>query len=230
MINKRMQLFGAWCSLVYLVLLGIGFWFFPNFIPPHEPSWSPEEITAIIQNNTNGIRIGMVINMFGAMLVMPFFISIAMELKEIEKGAGMLTMWQVMGGLSTAILTFYPAMWWLIASFRPETRDPQIIQFLNDTAWLQFVGGVTIFLPSMITVAIGSFMDTREQPAFPRWLGYVTIWGIILFLPSQLIFFFHEGPFAWNGILAFWMPTAVLMGWWLLMGWMVRKSALRLPD
>lgn len=230
MINKRMQIFGAWCSLIYLVLLGAGFWFFPNFIPPHSPGMSPEEVQAIFQKDFVGIRIGMVINMFGAMLVMPFFIAIAMELKEIEGGPGMLTMWQIMGGLSTAILTFYPAMWWLLASFRPATQSPEILQLLNDAAWLQFVGGVTIFLPSMITVAIGAFMDKREEPALPRWLGYLSIWGIILFLPSQLIFFFHDGPFAYNGILSFWMPTAILMGWWLVMGWMIRKSALRLPD
>lgn len=230
MINKKMQIFGAWCSVIYLVLLGIGFWAFPNFIPPLSPSDSAAETAHIFRENFVSIRLGMIICMFGAMMVMPFFISIAMELKEIEGGVGMLTMWQILGGLSTAILTFYPAMWWLLASYRPQERAPEIIQLLNDAAWLQFVGGLSIFLPCLITVGIGAFMDKREQPAFPRWLGYVSIWACILFLPGQFIFFFYDGPFAWDGIIAFWLPTVVLMGWFLLMGYMVRKSALRMPD
>lgn len=225
-----MQIFGAWCALLYLILMTFGFWFFPNFIPPLSPSLSADEIAEIIQGNVLGIRIGMVINMFGAMMVMPFFIAIALELKEIEGGVGMLTLWQVMGGLSTSILSFYPAMWWLLASFRPETQSHEIMQLLNDAGWLQFVGGVTIFLPCLITVTMGSFMDKRENPPFPRWLGYFSLWCVILFLPSQLVFFFHDGPFAYNGLLAFWMPTSILIGWWLVLGWMVRKSALRMPD
>ncbi len=166
----------------------------------------------------------MIINMFAAMMFMPFSISIAMELKEVEGGTGMLTMWQILGGLSTALLTFYPAMWWLIASYRPD-RAPELIQLINDAAWLQFIGGLSIFLPCLITVAIASFMDKHEQPVFHRWLGYASIWACVLFMPGQLIFFFYGGPFAWNGILGFWLPVAALMAWFFLMAWQIRRVA-----
>ena len=225
MINNKLQIFGAWCGVYYLVILGIGFWFFPDFIPPHDPAAGSAEIAAIFQADFFKIRIGMVINMFGALIIMPFSLAIAMEIKQVEGGTGMLTMWQLMGGLSTAILTFYPAMWWLLASYRPD-RAPELIQLINDAAWLQFIGGLSIFLPCFITVAIASFMDKREQPVFPRWIGYVSIWSCVLFLPGQLIFFFHGGPFAWNGILGFWVPITAIMAWFFLMTYQIRKVAL----
>ena len=225
MINNKLQIFGAWCGVYYLVILGIGFWFFPDFIPPHVPAAGSAEIAAIFQADFFKIRIGMVINMFGALIIMPFSLAIAMEIKQVEGGTGMLTMWQLMGGLSTAILTFYPAMWWLLASYRPD-RAPELIQLINDAAWLQFIGGLSIFLPCFITVAIASFMDKREQPVFPRWIGYVSIWSCVLFLPGQLIFFFHGGPFAWNGILGFWVPITAIMAWFFLMTYQIRKVAL----
>lgn len=225
MINNRLQLFGAWCGIMYLVLLGIGFWAFPDFIPPHDPAADSTEVAAIFQKDFINIRIGMIFSMIAAMIFMPFSISIAMELKEVEGGTGMLTMWQILGGLATSLLTFYPAMWWLLASYRPE-RMPELIQLVNDAAWLQFIGGLTIFLPVLITVAMAAFMDEREKPVFPRWLGYASIWACVLFLPGQLIFFFYGGPFAWNGILGFWLPVVALMAWFILMAYHIRKVTL----
>jgi len=193
------------------------------------PKRNNDDIAVIFKQDLNQIRIGMICMMFAAVMYMPFAITIAIELKEVEGGVGMLTMWQMMGGVCTALLTFYPAMWWLLAAFRPD-RSPELIQLVSDAGWLQFIGGLTIFLPCQITVAIAAFMDKREQPAFPRWLGYVSIWACILFLPGQLIFFFYTGPFAWDGVIAFYLPVVVIIAWFSIMFVQMRKVILRKPD
>jgi hypothetical protein len=46
----------------------------------------------------------------------------------------------------------------------------------------------------------------------------------ILFLPDQMLFFFKTGPFAWNGLFAFWVPLTVFCGWFILLAYLVRRS------
>ena len=45
---------------------------------------------------------------------------LAQSLARIEGGAGVLTYAALLGGAGTMVLTFYPAIWWLVAAFRPE--------------------------------------------------------------------------------------------------------------
>ncbi len=227
--SKKIQMFGAWSGLYYVLLLVIGWAILPGFLPPHDPA---AEGNMVVQNYYDDyflrIKIGMIFTMFAAVIYLPFSAVTALVIKKIEGEVGMLTMLQLMGGVCTAMLTLYPAIWWLVASFRPD-RNVELIQLMNDMAWLQFVGALSLFLPCLVTVALAAFMDKREDPLFPRWLGYVTLWCLVLLLPDQLIFFFHDGPFAWDGLLGFWLPAMVFWFWFSLMPFMLRNAIKRIP-
>lgn len=45
-------------------------------------------------------------------------------------------------------------------------------------------------------------------------------------LPGGLVTFFKSGPFAWNGILAFWLPLTVFGIWYGVMFMLLRKAIL----
>jgi hypothetical protein len=118
-------------------------------------------------------------------------------------------------------------MWWLIAAFRPD-RPPEITQMLDDTAWLQWVGGLTIYYPAVLTVAVAAFLDKSKEPAFPRWFGYLSFWMAIVLLPGQAIFLFKTGVFAWNGLFSFWLAFAAFGAWFPIAFWLLRRAVLRL--
>ena len=120
-------------------------------------------------------------------------------------------------------------MWWLIGLFRPE-RTAELTLLMNDAGWLQWVGGLTLFFPSIIAIAIASFIDKNEEPAFPRWYGYFNCWMVLLMLPGQLIFFLKEGAFAWDGFLAFWVAEAFTLFaiWFPLNCWINRRAVKRI--
>jgi hypothetical protein len=167
----------------------------------------------------------MVIVMFGALMAMPLGATVAYFIRRIEGFVGPLTLLQVMGAVGMAVLTFLPAMWWLIALFRPD-RNPELTNMLSDAAWLQWVGGLTLYYPTIVTMAIAAFIDKSERPAFPRWFGYLNLWLFVLLLPGQMIFFFKSGPLAWDGVLAFYLAF-VAFGLWFPIAFRVLRNAVR---
>jgi hypothetical protein len=60
--------------------------------------------------------------------------------------------------------------------------------------------------------------------AYRRWVGYAKL--MILFLPGALLPFFHAGPFAWNGIIGFWLVAVAFFGW-IFMMWRMTVRAIR---
>lgn len=224
--QSRIRMFGAWCGPFYIIGLLLGWWIFAGFLPAPPPTITPEEVAAMFQSNATFIRIGMVIVMYSALIFIPFAATIAYFLSRIEGGPGVLTYTAVLGGCGNMVLTFYPAIWWLVAAFRPE-RAAELIYAFNDLAWLQFIGGVSMYDAIPLAIAVAAFCDRSPNPVFPRWAGYFNIMIVLAILPDQLLFFFHTGPFAWNGIFGLWIPLVLFGGWFLTMFWLMRRAILR---
>jgi hypothetical protein len=224
-VNVNVLMFGAWAALLYPGLLILGWWFLADFVPPPKPTAGAQEILDHYHSHTTRIRAGMVIVMFGAVMAMPLGATVAYFIRRIEGFTGPLTLLQVMGAVGMAVLTFLPAMWWLIALFRLD-RSAELTQTLNDVGWLQWVGGLTIYYPTIVTMAIAAFIDKSKRPTFPRWFGYLNLWLFVLLLPGQMIFFFKTGPLAWNGLISFYLAF-VVFGLWFPVAFYVLRKAVR---
>jgi len=227
---RKTNLFGAWCGVYYVVLVLAGWWIVGGFYPLHEPTATAEEIAAFFRDDVLGIRIGMVLVMWGAAIFLPFASTVADMISRVEGRAGPLTKTALLAGWGNAMLTFYPPLWWLLNAFRPEERSADLLYLINDAAWLQFIGGLSVVMPMYIAVAVAAFNDKSANPVFPRWAGYASIWVFVLLIPDQLLFFFKTGPFAWNGLLAFWVPLTVFCIWFLVIAWLMRRALLREAD
>ena len=99
------------------------------------------------------------------------------------------------------------------AAFRPSERGAEITQAFNDMFWLWFIGIVGTLVVQNTTLAIASFIDTTEPTTFPRWYGYLNIWVMMLSLPGCVVVMMNDGPLAWNGVFAFYIPGAALTVW-----------------
>ena len=98
---------------------------------------------------------------------------------------------------------------------------------MNDMAWLQFIGGASIYWPMPVAMAIAAFCDSNPKPVFPRWSGFTSLFFLLLMLPDQILFFFHSGPSAWNGLFGLWIPLAGFGGWFFLCAYLLRQAILR---
>lgn len=211
----RIQMFCAWGGFWYMGVLLLGWCLIAGFLPPHHPSASAEEIAAIYRGPVTHIRVGMVFLMIGAAFCTPFTVIAAQYIARIEGKPGILTYAMLMGGVCNVVLTFYPAIFWLVAAYRPE-RSADLILLMNDWGWMQLIGGASIFWPMLISMAVAALCDTSRDPVFPRWSGWACIWIFFLLLPDQLLFFFKTGPFAWNGLFGIWLPLGSFGGWFAL--------------
>jgi hypothetical protein len=221
----RIQKFGLWCGIAYLVTVLLGFGAFAKFIPPTSPSADAGQIAELYHSDYTRIRIGMLVLMLAALVFIPFAATVAHFIARIEGTASVLTYTFLLGAAGNMVLTFYPAIWWLTAAYRPD-RGAELVYLINDTAWLQLVGGVTVFLAMPLSVMVASLSDKSAEPFFPRWCGYANGWISLTILPDQLLFFFHRGPFAWDGLFAFWIPIAAFGGFFVI-NFVVLRQAIR---
>jgi hypothetical protein len=115
------------------------------------------------------------------------------------------------------LLFVFPMFAMAAAAYRPDSRSPEITQALNDLGWLALVGFGGPAIVQTVVIAIAILSDHEEHPVFARWVGYFNVWCALLFVPGLLVIVFHSGPFAWNGMFAFWVPLTVFSGWFVVM-------------
>jgi hypothetical protein len=125
-------------------------------------------------------------------------------LERANSGNNVLSALQMWGGGLTAVFFIVPPGIWLGSAFRAETMSPDILQALNDVAWMLF--DMTAPTGSVQFAALGLCIlsDRRRVPIIPKWVGWMGIYdatGLMLF---ALMPFFKTGAFARNGAIGFW--------------------------
>lgn len=221
----KLRMFATYCGLAYLVLV-FGGMLLAGFLPPPSPSEPSNQIAAMFTGDELRIRLGMLAIMWGALAFIPFAAVIAHYMSRIEGGFGVLSLSALLGGVGNMVLTFYPGIWWLAAAFRPD-RNPEIVYVLNDACWIQLIGGVSMYDALPISMAVAIFLDRSSTPVFPRWAGFAFVFLTLTIMPDQALFFFHAGPFAWNGLLSFWMPVIAFGVWFIVSFIILRKAVLQ---
>jgi MFS family permease len=227
--RSSIHMFGVWCAIAYILMLLLGWGLIAGFVPPIHPNAGAIQVAAQFRHDHTQIIIGMVVIMFSALVFIPFGAVLTHFIKQIEGGAGVLTYSALLGCAGNMILSFYPAMMWLVAAYRPN-RNPQLVYLFSDAGWLQFVGGATVLLAMPLTIAAAALLDRSPTPIFPRWAGYMNLWLVLLILPDQILFLFQHGPFSWNGIFGLWIPVTAFAVWFLTTFHFLRKAVLRERD
>ena len=212
-----------WTGPVMLVLWVGAFIFLAEFIPPPDPEDSAAEVLARYAGDTDAIRIGLVITMYASALLVPFAAVISAQMRRIE-GAGPLASTQIVSAGLLSLEFIIPVMVWLTAAFRFDEESARIIQALNDMGWLMFVAVISSVIVQIASFGIAILIDKRERPVFPRWSGYFMLWMALLLSPTSLCVFFKDGPFAWNGLIAFFIPLTAFGIWMVVTVLLLRKA------
>jgi hypothetical protein len=205
--NVRGQQICLWVTPVFAVALLIAFVSFPGFFPPMSPQMTADQVAAFYQQHTTMIRFSMITyNLFGIMLI-PLFCLIVVQMKRMATPNQVLAYCYLTAVVSGATLFALADIFWLVAAFRPE-RDPQLIQLLNDLAWITFVAPVGMILVQNLCLALAVYLDRRPTPVFPRWVAPFSIVTGAAMTPAACAAVVRTGPLAWDGAISFWLRIA----------------------
>ena len=214
--NTRYQLMCVWSGVAVFLLFGIGLWPIAGFFPPLLPSASAGEIAAIYQQNTTAIRAGMLPLIMSGGFYAAWVAVISIQMRRIEGAHPVMAYTQMIAGAATLMFFLLSPLIWTTAAFRPE-RAIELTQGLNDLGWIMFVMAVSTGIFQNLAIGFAILGDKGPRPLFPRWAGFFNFWVAVLTLPGLLLTFFKTGPFAWNGLLAFYLPAGVFFLWFFVM-------------
>jgi hypothetical protein len=228
MTDKRTQLIAVNSCWVCLAFFGLGWVVLAGFLPPPSPHDTALQIADRFRGNTTGIRVGMVISIMASAFLLPWGGAVCAQMKRIEGRHAVLT-WTWIAAQGCIVIEFiYPCAFWAVAAFR--TGDPTRVQNFDDLAWLPFFGIVSTAIIQMIALGWLTLRDKREDPIYPRWFAYLQFWCAIGVIPAALVLAFHSGPFAWNGILAYWLGLTIAFVWLAATTVMTARAIKRMPD
>jgi hypothetical protein len=208
-----MERIGAWCGIAMMVLVGISFALIAGLIPPLSPTSRAAEIARFLVENKLRVRLGIALSLLASCVALPFLAVICVRVRRIEGRWGVLAVTQIFAGVIFVPGFLFPLMVLAAAAFRPAQRPPEITQALDDVFWLMFIGIVGTVIMQAAVLAVATFLDRAGPPTFPRWFGYFNVWFAILSIPGFAVVIFNDGPLAWNGVFAFWIPGAAFVVW-----------------
>jgi hypothetical protein len=198
---------------------------FPGFVPPMSPAMSAEQVAAFYRDPENlpRIRYSMVVfNWFGIGLI-PFLSLIVMQIRRMAHYTPILQ-YCYLGCLTGGPVLFFIAdLFWLLAAFRPE-RPAELTQLFNDIAWVTFTGQVGFLIGQNVFLALAVYLDKGSRPVFKPWVAHFNILIAAALAPAAFAALTLSGPFAWDGVLSFWVKNAAIALWIVVMTCMVGKN------
>jgi hypothetical protein len=199
-----------WSIPIFYNLFGLIFVYFTKLMPPPSPGLTQDEIVAFIRTNATNLQIGFVLLALTLGLASLSSGIIVVQMRRMSSGP--VLAYAYLAALAVAALPgcLFCGFMFVLAAFRPD-RDPRILVLLYDMGLLSFVGSLGCFVIQYLVFAIAILLD--KHAIFPRWLGYMSIWGLMTELVAVPTWIFRGGPYAWNGAISFWLGTVIFVVW-----------------
>jgi hypothetical protein len=216
----------AACGFASMAIILIGLWVIAGFVPPPSPNNSMMKTAEIYAHKTTRIRVGLIISLYGATLLMPWAVAITEQMKRIEgfKHHPLATA-QMALGVMLVLEFLFATIFWLAAAFRPLAH-PEITWRLHDIGGIMYVGLPMTTMLECVVLGIAILQDKRDTPIFPRWLAYLSFWAAASFVFGSLNYLTHTGPLAYNGILAWWLGLIIFSLWIFAVTWSLLRDAI----
>lgn len=216
----------VWVGSICAILYGLSYLFLLDFWPPPSPLMSADDVVALYADSNTKFRFGVgVMIMTGAFFV-PMSIPVSIQMARMEKGFPYLALLQLLTGLVGAWIFAWPAVLWGVCAFTVD-RSPEMTVALHQLSWLSFITPGAFFWMQVGSVGLVTVVGRQNDPscAFPRWFGWFTLWGAFeMSVFPTFCQMFWSGPFAWDGLLTFYVTVIYYSIWLTLMMWLILRA------
>ena len=210
--------------VVFYQLLGLLFFVVTRTQPPPKPWWEPAQVVQWFADHHDGLIIGFafVFLISGLTAIMNALIAYSMRRMSVSRAFAY--SYLVIYALST-----FPGMLLLgvtltVGTMRPD-RDPALISWLYDLAFMSFVGTMGVFLVGSLVWMLAILLDRNR--VFPKWFGYLNLCNALTEIVVSPAWIFKSGAFAWDGVITWWVNMVVFGIYTVVFIVLLRKMILR---
>jgi len=195
------------------------FFLFPGFVPPMSPTMSAQQVADFYRDPENlpRVRYSMIVFNWFCVGLVPVLALLALQMRRMAHRTPIFS-YAIIAGAASGPATFLMAtLFWQLAAFRPE-RDPELTQLFNDMAWVTYSSQAGFLIAQSLLIAVAIFLDRQPRPVFKRWVAHFNLLFAAALVPACFVGVTVEGPFAWDGLLSFWVRNVGLALWIAIMG------------
>jgi hypothetical protein len=215
------QSVSLWAALAAAAMLLVAFVAFPGFFPPMSPTLPAEEVAAFYRDNAAMIRFSMITFNLCAIMLLPLFLVIVVQMKRMAGQSHVLAYCYLTAVVSGATIFALADIFYLVAAFRPD-RGPELVQLLNDMAWIIFIAPVGMLVAQNLLLALAVYFDSGPRPVFPRWVGHYSLFTAVAMAPAAAAAVVTTGPLAWDGVVSFWLRNGAFAAFVVVMFFVLR--------
>jgi len=223
--NPKIELWIMWWAMFcFYQLFGIVFALMTRVMPPPKPWWDHARIVQWFNDNHYGLLWGFGIIFLVAGITASMNALIAYSMTRMSVSRVFSYIYLAIYSLSTLPGMLLTAILLTVGALRPD-RDPAIISWIYDAAFTGFVGTMGVFFIGTSVWMLAVLLDKNR--VFPLWFGYLNICNLLTEIVVAPMWIFKEGPFAWNGVIAFWVDTLVFVVYTIAFITLLRRMIVR---
>jgi hypothetical protein len=190
------------------------------------PEASATEVADFYRENLSRVRYSMILFNWFCVALIPVLMLIVERMRGMAHRTPVLR-YCVIGVAGAAPIVFLTStVFWLIAAFRPD-RSPDLTLLYNDLAWITFTCGVPFLVALYLFLALAIAYDDQDEPVFPRWVAWWNVVAAVALVPAGFAGLTLSGPFAWDGLVSFWVRNTAIGLWIVVMAVALRQAMAR---
>lgn len=218
----------AWTGPLYCITIVVAWAWIAKFLPPPLESWGAQETYQFYLDNSLRIRLGMMLTLLFTPLYYTWGAIVSRLIARAEGPEGVMGPIQLMGCFGTVVVTWGSCSGWLSAAFDTALKSPQDIKAVADWSWMWFNATVMVSVTQFVAFGAGFLPDKRREPLVPVWFCWLSLaMGGTLFL-ALLTPLFRDGPWAWHGLLTYYVGLGDFFIWIIIASYYVFKAIARL--
>lgn len=203
---KRELWFAWWTVVIFYQLFFIVFFILTRTEPPPSPGWDIPRIVQWFNDNHYGLLIGFAIMFVITGMTAPQNALIAYSMRRMSVSPAFGYAYLVLYSLSAVPGMLVMCIVLTVAAMRPD-RDPRMLAFLYDFAFMSFVGTLGVFLIGSLVWMVAILIDKNQ--VFPKWFGYLNLCNALTEVVVSPAWIFKQGAWAWDGVIAWWVDMVV---------------------
>jgi hypothetical protein len=203
---KRELWFAWWTTVIFYQLFFLVFFVLTRVQPPPNPAWDAPRVVQWFHDNHDGLLVGFAIMFVITGMTAPTNALIAYSMRRMSVSRAFGYSYLVLYSLSAIPGMLLMCIVLTVGAMRPD-RDPELISWLYDFAFLSFVGTMGVFLIGSLVWMLAILLDKNR--VFPKWFGYLNLCNALTEVVVSPAWMFKTGVFAWNGLIAWWIDMVV---------------------